>query len=110
MIPESSIELLEFDKLLELVSALTNSEASRLSVLEIRPLNDRAEVGRRLNRIQEIRKLSQEGNPLNLAAFSDISPLLLKIRPEGAVLDAIELAEFMPFLSVASAVSLQLKE
>ncbi len=110
MIPESSIELLEFNKLLGLISAYANSEASRLSVLDIRPLHDRADIEKRLNQIREIRKLSQEGNPLKLSPFSDISALLVKVRPEGAVLDAIELAEFMPFLSVALALSLQLKE
>jgi len=110
MIPEGSIELLEFNKLLALISIYTNSEPSRLSVLDIRPLHDRADIEKRLIHIREIRKLSQEGNPLKLLPFSDISPLLAKLRPEGAVLDAIELAEFMPFLSVALALFLQLKE
>jgi DNA mismatch repair protein MutS2 len=110
MIPESSIELLEFNKLLSLISGYTNSEASRLSVLGIRPLHDRIDIEKRLSQIREIRKLSQEGNPLSLSSFSDISALFIKIKPEGAVLDAVELAEFMPFLSVALALSLQLKE
>jgi DNA mismatch repair protein MutS2 len=110
MIPESSIQLLEYNKLLGLISGYANSEASRLSVLDIRPLHDRTYIEKRLSQIREIRKLSQEGNPLSLSSFSDISELLVKIKPEGAVLDAIELAEFMPFLSVALALSLQLKE
>ena len=110
MIPESSIQLLEFNKLLGLISGHANSEASRQSVLDIRPLHDREDIEKRLSQIREIRKLSRENNPLKLSPFSDISTLLVKIRPEGAVLDAIELAEFMPFLSVALALSLQLKE
>jgi DNA mismatch repair protein MutS2 len=110
MIPESAIHLLEFNKLLGLISGYANSEASRQSVLDIRPLRERADIEKRLGQIQEIRKLSLEGNPLRLSTFSDISALLVKIRPEGAVLDAIELAEFMPFLSTASNISLQLKE
>jgi DNA mismatch repair protein MutS2 len=110
MIPESSVQLLEFNKLLGLISGYVHSEASRLSVLDLRPLHDRADVEKRLDQIGEIRKLSGEGSPLALSPFSDISPLLVKIRPEGAVLDAIELAEFMPFLNVAFALSVQLRE
>jgi DNA mismatch repair protein MutS2 len=110
MIPESSIQLLEFNKLLGLICGYANSEASRQSVLDIRPLRERADIEKRLSQIHEIWKLSREGNPLRLSPFSDISALLVKIRPEGAVLDGIELAEFMPFLSTASDISVQLKE
>ncbi len=54
--------------------------------------------------------MSHEGNRLELYHFPDISLLIVKIRPEGAVLEAIELADFMPVLSIASAISLQLKD
>ncbi len=53
--------------------------------------------------------MSHEGNRLELYGFPDISRLIVMIRPEGAVLEAIELADFMPVLSIASAISFQLK-
>ena len=34
----------------------------------------------------------------------------IRIRPEGAVLEAIELADFIPLLSIASDISEQIKE
>lgn len=110
MIPKTSLDLLEFYKLLGLVAGFANSDATRKSVSDIRPLNKRMDIEKRLKQIFEIRKISHEGNPLNLHPFSDISPLIIKIRPEGAVLDAIELADFMPVLSIAASISLQMKE
>lgn len=54
--------------------------------------------------------MSHEGTRLELYPFPDISRLIIKIKPDGAVLDALELADFMPTLSIASAISLQLKD
>jgi DNA mismatch repair protein MutS2 len=110
MIPENSLDLLEFPKVLRLISDFANSEASRISVLEIHPLNDKQDIERRLNQISEVRKMSHEGTPLELYQFPDILQLIVKIRPEGAVLDAIELADFIPFLDIASSISFQMKE
>ncbi|MEW6419349.1 MAG: endonuclease MutS2 [Nitrospirota bacterium] len=110
MIPENSLELLEFNKLLKLISDFASSDASRKSVLDIHPLSNKVDIERRLMQIYEIRKMSHEGSPLMLSPFSDISDLLLKIRPEGAILDSRELSEFTPVLSIASAISLQLRD
>jgi DNA mismatch repair protein MutS2 len=64
-------------------------------------------VQKRLDQVAEIRRISHEGTPLDLYPFPDISPLLLKVRPEGAVLDAVEIADFIPVLSIAASLSLQ---
>ena len=110
MIPKTSLDLLEFNKLLRLISDFANSDASKFSVMDLHPLNSKADIEKRLNQISEIRKISHEGNTLSLDTFSDISTLLVKVRPEGAVLDAIELADFMPVFSIASSISSQMKE
>ena len=110
MIPDNTLELLEFPKLLRLIAGFANSEASGKSVLEIEPLYDKAEVETKQRQISEIRMMSQQGKPLKLHPFSDISPLFLKIKPEGAVLEAIELAEFIPVLSIAFDISQDLEE
>ncbi len=110
MVPDNTLELLEFPKLLRLIAGFANSEASGKSVLEIEPLYDKAEVETKQRQISEIRMMSQQGKPLKLYPFSDISPLFLKIKPEGAVLEAIELAEFIPVLSIAFDISQDLEE
>ena len=110
MIPDNTLELLEFPKLLRLIAGFANSEASGKSVLEIGPLYDKAEVETKQRQISELRMMSQQGKPLKLHPFSDISPLFLKIKPEGAVLEAIELAEFIPVLNIAFDISQDLEE
>lgn len=110
MITENSLGLLEFNKLLGIISDLASSDASRKSVLGIIPLNKRDDIEERFGQINEIRTMSQEGSPLALSLFPDITHLLLKIRPEGAVLDSRELSDFIPVLTIAFAISLQIKE
>ena len=110
MISPNSLKLLEFNKLLKTISELTNSETSAKSVLEIRPLFDRQEIETRLGRIGELRRMSQEGGPLKLSFFPDISGLLVKVKPEGAVLDAIELSGFVSVLSIISVLVEQFSE
>jgi DNA mismatch repair protein MutS2 len=110
MISANSLKLLEFDKLLRTISELANSEASKKSVLEIIPLLDRQEIETRLGRISELRRMSQEGDPVKLSFFTDILGLLAKARPEGSVLEATELAEFVPVLSIISGLVQQFSE
>jgi DNA mismatch repair protein MutS2 len=105
MIPKNTLELLEFHKVLMLITDFAHSESSRASILDIVPLNYREDIETRLRLITEIRRLSHEGTPLNFFQFTDISHHLKKIRPEGAVLEAIELADFMPVLNIASGIA-----
>jgi len=110
MIPENTLFLLEFHKVLMLIAEYANSESSREAVRKIVPLNAQADIQERLNLIAEIRKLAAEGTPLPLSGFSDISHHLGKLRPEGAVLDARELADFMPFLRIAAGIGQTIRD
>jgi DNA mismatch repair protein MutS2 len=110
MIKKESLKVLEFDKILNIISRFSNSDASRKSILEIYPLNDRKDVEKRFGQIREIQRLSQEGTPLKLSHFQDIYQLIEKIKPEGAVLDPLELVSFMPVLRIISDISLQIKD
>ena len=110
MIQKNTLELLEFHKLLRLISDFAYSDASRQSIADIHPLQDREDIEKRLGLIGEIRKISQQGNRLRLSQFPDISLPLVRIRPEGAVLEARELADFMPVLEIAQEISLQVRE
>jgi len=110
MISQNSLELLEFHKLLGLISGFSYSDAGKKSILNIRPLENMEDIGKRTGQISEIREMSRKGTPLELSFFTDITPLIAKVRPEGAVLDPRELAEFMPVMEIASAVSHQMRE
>ncbi len=102
--------LLEFGKLLGIISELSHSEASRKSVLEIRPLGSLEEIRSRQGLVGEIMRLSQESNPIKLSDFPDVTMLISRVRPEGAVLEARELADFVPVLEVISDISWQVHE
>jgi DNA mismatch repair protein MutS2 len=110
MIPESSLHLLEFHKLLAIVSGFSNSEASQKAVLDIHPLREKGEIDERLGLIDEIRRLADKGDPLRLSRFSDIFPLLSRIRPEGAVIEGPALTLFIPFLEIIAAIISQVRE
>ncbi|PKL52126.1 MAG: endonuclease MutS2 [Nitrospira bacterium HGW-Nitrospira-1] len=110
MITDNSLFLLEFHKLLAVISAFAHSEGTKEAVLSIRPFQNREEIETRFGQVQEIRRISQEGNPLKLSSFADISHFLKRARPEGAVLEAIELSAFVPVLSIASEISAQIME
>ena len=62
MIKDNSLFLLEFHKLLTVISGFAHSEGTKEAVLNIRPFQRREEIERRFGQIQEIRRISQEGN------------------------------------------------
>ena len=110
MIPKTTLDLLEFPKVLGLIADASNSQASSAYILKIAPLTVRADIETRLCLIAEIRRLSHEGTPLQLYPFFDITQHLMKLRPEGAVLEAIELADFIPILNIASGIGQTIRE
>lgn len=105
MIAPTSLELLEFPKLLRSIAASTHSDASHTAVLDIRPLPAAADIRQRFAQVSEIRFLSHSGIRLEISDFESILPLLATVRPAGAVLDAQELARFIPVFNVAAAVA-----
>ncbi|MBI3752961.1 MAG: endonuclease MutS2 [Deltaproteobacteria bacterium] len=110
MIPQNSLDLLEFNKLLEIIAQRAKSDASRSVVLSIRPLSDRNEIEKRFALIQEIRRMAQEGRPLSILPFADIGPLLQKVRPDDAILEPLELVGIMDFLHAIHETSVQIRK
>jgi DNA mismatch repair protein MutS2 len=110
MIADSTLEQLEFPKLLRLIADFTHSEPSRRAVLAIRPLGGAEAILERQARIEEIRRLHREGRPLPLAPFEDLTPLLNRVRPLGAILEPLELAAFIPVLQMIGDLRLALEQ
>ncbi len=104
MIADNTIDVLDFPKVLALIAGYAHSEPTVAGVHALRPFESREDAERRLRLIADIRKLAHEGAPLRFMRFGDISPHLANIRPEGSVLDAKELADFVPFLQIASSI------
>ncbi len=110
MITKTTMEILEFHKLLEEISRLAHSEASRTAIRNIRPLSEEQDITSRLGLIQEIRRIASKGKPLRFKVFSDLHDLIKRVRTEGAVLDSIELSGFIPVLSMAREISLHITD
>ena len=96
MTADNSLELLEFHKLLHSVSQHTKSDASREFVLSILPLENRSEIEERFSLVNEIMRRSENNDRIVLSGFPDITRHIEAVRPEGAVLDPVELAGFIP--------------
>lgn len=109
MIQTNTLEILEFTKLLKLISEFAHSDISRDMVLRITPLASKEEIVNRFGQVSEIRRLRQEGNPLRISHFEDISNLLVKLKPEDAILEGEDLAYFIPVFDIAGDIVLQLR-
>ncbi|MDI6789501.1 MAG: endonuclease MutS2 [Thermodesulfobacteriota bacterium] len=110
MISREALQTLEFDKILDILSGFSHSDASAKAILDISPLNNQKEIERRFGQVKEIRELAQAGTPLRLAHFQDISQALEQVRLEGAVLEARELVDFVPVLRIVAEISSQIEE
>jgi len=110
MIPVATREQLELDKLLILMAEAAHSEASRKAIRSIEPLGSKEAIQQRQDRIEEVRRLDREGVPLSLVPFVDLQPFLARVRPQGAILEPIELAAFVPVLGLIEALGLQIRE
>ncbi len=108
MIRKESIRALELDRILRRISGYGHSDASRDAILGIVPLSERHLIERRFGMVEELRALVAQGVPLSLSDFEDVTPLLGKLRPHGAILAPLELVTFLPVLRVLSAVAVQM--
>ncbi|HTZ19118.1 MAG TPA: endonuclease MutS2 [Dissulfurispiraceae bacterium] len=108
MISPQTLSLLEFDKLLTITAGFANSGASQAAAAKLAPFSDPQEVRLRQALIRDILLLSSQGIDLALSPFPDISGLFAKVRPDGAVLEAVELAGFTPVLEIIFEISGQL--
>jgi DNA mismatch repair protein MutS2 len=100
-----TLEALEFDRILEVLSGFSHSVAARLCVLEIRPLRSAEDIRERFGLVGEIRRLSQEGASLGFARYEDIGGVIESVRPEGAVLEPRELLLLVPVLGIMSRIA-----
>ena len=83
-----TLQVLEFDKTLDLVARFACSEAGRSRVLHLSPFDSRSEAVTRLGRVSEMRRLLEWGRTPPLSAIPDVRPILSRSAVPGAVLDA----------------------
>lgn len=108
IIRKETIRTLEFDRILREIARYCHSGISREAVLAILPLENQAVIARRFGMVEEIRRLTSQGVPLRIASFEDVTPILEKLRPVGAVLTPLELVAFIPLLRSLAVIATQL--
>ncbi|MEK7689127.1 MAG: endonuclease MutS2, partial [Deltaproteobacteria bacterium] len=109
MIPQNSLDSLEFNKLLEIIAGYAHSDPSREAIFSITPLSSREEIEKRFACVKEIWLMSQEERPLGILSFNDIIPVLKKVRPEDAILEPVELVCLMDFLHAVHEAVMQIR-
>ena len=109
MINKDTLKSLEFEKVLSIASSHAKSPVARGLINNIHPLENREDITRRLGEIGDIRRLTEDGTPLALYSFDDISDLLERVRPRDSVLDSTEILLFAPVLHMASSIPEQLE-
>lgn len=98
MISSTTLQRLEFDKVLRLVADQARSRSSETAILAMAPFSDAASIRQDWGRVEEIRELARQRITLRISPFEDIRPLLEQVRPAGAVLAPHELLRFIPVL------------
>lgn len=110
MINTDTLHALEFGKVLSIASSHAKSPVGRELVTGIRPLESPEDINRRLAEVGDIRRMREDGTPLALSRFEDITDLIERVRPRDAVLDSTEILLFAPVLEMASSIPQQLEE
>src|SRR3972149_1697757 len=110
MIPQTSLNSREFNKLLEIIARHAHSNASEKAVLAIAPLSRKEEIEKRFSCIEDILLMSNNGTPLSVLPFKDIEPVLQKVRPEDAIPEPYELAWLMDFFQAVHEASAQIRK
>lgn len=100
-----SLKGLEFYRVIEEIAGYCHSQATKALISNIFPFGDLNLIVERFGQIREITRLRDEGFSLCLHDFPDISGILEKVRPEGAVLDPGEILSLLPVLSLIEEVS-----
>ena len=86
-----TLDLLEYDRLLEILAGMTKSEPGRDYCLELRPELQAAEIQESWRLIEQARGLDNVEGPPPLEGLVDIQPLLDRLAAEGLTLRPLEL-------------------
>ena len=108
MIKDETLTSLDFGKVLLSISSYASSPVTREMILDITPLGDRNSIEDRACLVEEMKNLYLDGRPFSISSFGDIRDAMVRVRPEGAILDADDFIQLRTFLTVISDLSLQI--
>jgi len=95
------LQVLEFDKIRQLLAGETLTPAGRELASALLPLGDPQRVSEALTEVGEARRLLEETGRAPLGGTSDLRPLLARLHAEGSLLPAEQLLEVAVCLATA---------
>ncbi|MBF0566984.1 MAG: Smr/MutS family protein [Nitrospirae bacterium] len=101
MIDESTVKILEFEKILEMASAFAVTQGAKESLLSRRPFRSPGDMCHSVDHVSEWRGLMAENKQGGIEEFDDLNPQFNRLRPEHAILDPLELRRFIPLFDSA---------
>ena len=104
-----ALETIEFAAVLDLVAAFAAGEGGADRVRGLRPSADHAWVVAELALVEEVTALYRRGDRIEAEPVPELSQSLRRLRVEGSVLDAMELAAVAHMLAAAHRVSEELR-
>jgi len=97
-----ALRVLEFSKLLEILSGHTQTAGGRALALSLRPDLEREAVERELKTVEEARRWLVSSNPPPALAMADVGPTLKRLGIPGSSAGAQELFEIAAFLRLSN--------
>jgi DNA mismatch repair protein MutS2 len=100
-----TLQILEFDRILEILAEKTHSEITRELLFELEPSTDSELIKNQLGRVSEFRKILDANEHFPVSRFEDIRHPLKKAAVIGNYLDPTELLEIRNILQITRRIS-----
>ena len=100
MIDEHTIEVLEFDKVKEIVAGYTISPLGKERAEALAPLDDAGKIREELSRVAEFLELVSFGDPIPIRGIKDVRSVLERCALEGSMLEPKDFLDLRDTLEV----------
>ncbi|MBF0538421.1 MAG: endonuclease MutS2 [Nitrospirae bacterium] len=101
VVEDVTMRVLEFGKILEMAAAFAVSVEGKALVNRVRPLREINDMRFYIRLISQWRGLLSERKQPGIEPFDDLTGHFLRLRPEDAILEPIELRKFLPLFDSA---------
>ena len=98
-------DVLELTPLLALIGSYTTSDLGRARIQALQPTVDPDWISARQQLLADVFRLREQGSPLLHPGFRDLTPLLFRAQPDGAILGGDELCLVRGFLDAVEALA-----
>lgn len=98
---EKTLEVLDYDKILNQLSAYASSRLVKDEILELRPVNDKAYIEEELQAGQSMLEVINKNGQIDLFGLHDLREIVNYIRKNG-ILEPVDLLKILDLLRVSA--------